>query len=122
MSERIERLESVALSRRTAGECFVQVGLSYGQSCTLRGPSAQGGLIPGRATWTGGFKAVGKTAAQALQVHEHVKQLEAAGAIGADIEVVRARVLFLMSMGAGARGRRAISVRRAAATAWPSPT
>jgi Ketopantoate hydroxymethyltransferase len=68
------------------------------------------GLIPARATWTGGFKAVGRTAAEALSVYEHVKALEAAGAVGAEIEVVPARVateiskrtsLILMSMGAG---------------------
>lgn len=69
------------------------------------------GLIPSRATWTGGFKAVGKTAAAALQVFEAVKQYEAAGAIGAEIEVVPVEVaeeisrrtsLILLSMGAGA--------------------
>jgi 3-methyl-2-oxobutanoate hydroxymethyltransferase len=68
------------------------------------------GLIPAKATWTGGFKAVGKTAASALAVYEHVKQLEALGALGAEIEVVPARVtaeiskrtsLILLSMGAG---------------------
>jgi 3-methyl-2-oxobutanoate hydroxymethyltransferase len=45
-----------------------------------------------------------------MQVFDHVKQLEAAGAVAAEIEVVPARVaseistrttLFLMSMGAG---------------------
>src|SRR5260370_36216716 len=69
------------------------------------------GLIPARATWTGGFKAVGKTAKQAMQVYEQGKALEVAGAIGAEIEVVPARVaaeiskrttLILLSMGAGA--------------------
>lgn len=68
------------------------------------------GLIPSRATWTGGFKAVGKTADTALQVFEAVKQLEAAGAIGAEIEVVPVEVakaisertsLIMLSMGAG---------------------
>jgi len=68
------------------------------------------GLVPARATWTGGFKAVGKTAAAALKVYEQVKAIEAAGAIAAEIEVVPARVaseiskrtsLILMSMGAG---------------------
>jgi 3-methyl-2-oxobutanoate hydroxymethyltransferase len=43
------------------------------------------GLIPSRATWTGGFKAVGKTAETAMQVFDAVKQLEAAGAFGAEI-------------------------------------
>jgi 3-methyl-2-oxobutanoate hydroxymethyltransferase len=68
------------------------------------------GLIPSRATWTGGFKAVGKTAETAMQVFDAVKQLEAAGAFGAEIEVVPVEVaaeiskrtsLFLLSMGAG---------------------
>jgi 3-methyl-2-oxobutanoate hydroxymethyltransferase len=67
-------------------------------------------LIPSRATWTGGFKAVGKTADTALEVFEAVKQLEAAGAVGAEIEVVPVEVakaisertsLIMLSMGAG---------------------
>ena len=131
--------------REAAGDCFVQVGLIYGQHCayedylraahaglmkggdafycaasldTITKLGAEGlpvvghvGLIPARATWTGGFKAVGKTAAEALKVYEQVKALEAAGAIAAEIEVVPARIaseiarrttLVLMSMGAGA--------------------
>jgi 3-methyl-2-oxobutanoate hydroxymethyltransferase len=130
--------------REAAGDCFVQVGLIYGQLCTyedyLRAAhaglmlggdafycagsldtitklAAEGipiighvGLVPARATWTGGFKAVGKTAASARFVYEQVKALEAAGAVGAEIEVVPARVateisrrtsLVLLSMGAG---------------------
>lgn len=68
------------------------------------------GLIPSRATWTGGFKAVGKTAQSALEILEAVRKYEAAGAIGAEIEVVPVEVaeeiskrtsLFLISMGAG---------------------
>lgn len=68
------------------------------------------GLIPSRRTWTGGYKAVGKTAESAMAVFEAVKQLEAAGAFGAEIEVVPVEVaqaisqrtsLFLLSMGAG---------------------
>ena len=71
------------------------------------------GLIPSKATWTGGFKAVGKTADSALKVWEHVKRLEAAGAFGAELEVVPDRVaaeiskrtsLIMLSMGAGAGG------------------
>lgn len=68
------------------------------------------GLIPSRATWTGGFKAVGKTAQGALNVLDAVRKYEAAGAFGAEIEVVPAPVatlisaatpLFMISMGAG---------------------
>ena len=46
------------------------------------------GLIPSRATWTGGFKAVGKTAQSAMDILEAVRKYEAAGAFGAEIEVV----------------------------------
>ena len=69
------------------------------------------GLVPARATWTGGFRAVGKTAEGALEIFRQVKALEAAGAIAAEIEVVPADVaselsrrtsLLLWSMGAGA--------------------
>ena len=133
--------------RKAAGDCFVQVGLLYGDLVTaedyLRAAhkaiqtggdavycaasidtvaklAAEGipvishvGLIPSKATWTGGFKAVGKTAASAMQVFNLVKQLEAAGAIGVEIEVVPPRVteeiakrtsLILLSMGAGVGG------------------
>lgn len=71
------------------------------------------GLIPSKATWTGGFKAVGKTADSAINIYRHVKQLEAAGAIGAELEVVPDRVaaeiskrtsLVMLSMGAGPGG------------------
>ncbi len=71
------------------------------------------GLIPSKATWTGGFKAVGKTVDSAINIYKHVKQLEAAGAIGAELEVVPDRVaaeiskrtsLIMLSMGAGPGG------------------
>lgn len=69
------------------------------------------GLIPSRRTWTGGWKAVGKTARSAMDIMQAVRQLEAAGAFGAEIEVVPVEVaeaiskrtsLFMLSMGAGA--------------------
>jgi 3-methyl-2-oxobutanoate hydroxymethyltransferase len=68
------------------------------------------GLVPSRATWTGGFRAVGKTAESAMQVYRSAQALEAAGAFGAEIEVVPADMaaeiakrtsLFLISMGSG---------------------
>ena len=71
------------------------------------------GLIPSKATWTGGFKPVGKTAASAMQVYNLVKRYEEAGAFGVEIEVVPTEVtaeisrhtnLFLISMGGGAGG------------------
>jgi 3-methyl-2-oxobutanoate hydroxymethyltransferase len=133
--------------REAAGDCFVQVGLLYGELATcedyLRAAfagmkiggdafycagsldtiaklSAEGvpvvghvGLIPSRATWTGGFKAVGKTADTAMLVYNQCKALEAVGAVGAEIEVVPGKVtaeiakhtsLILLSMGAGTGG------------------
>jgi 3-methyl-2-oxobutanoate hydroxymethyltransferase len=68
------------------------------------------GLVPSKRTWTGGFKAVGKTADSAMQIFNAVKQYENAGAFGAEIEVVPSEVateiskrtkLFMVSMGAG---------------------
>lgn len=68
------------------------------------------GLIPARRTWTGGFRAVGKTAASAISVLDQTKALEDAGAFAAEIEVVPAAVasaiskqtsLYMISMGSG---------------------
>jgi 3-methyl-2-oxobutanoate hydroxymethyltransferase len=68
------------------------------------------GLIPSKATWTGGFKAVGKTAESALEIWRQVKALEEAGAFAAEIEVVPGEIaaaisartsLVMLSMGAG---------------------
>ena len=70
------------------------------------------GLVPSRASTTGGFRAVGKTADSAWQVYQDCVALEDAGAIAAEIEVVpvevataicrRLRRLSLWSMGSGA--------------------
>ncbi len=69
------------------------------------------GLVPSRATWTGGFKAVGKTAQTALALFDECKAYEAAGAFAVEIEVVPVEVaseiskrfkLLLWSMGSGA--------------------
>ena len=133
--------------REAAGDCFVQVGLVYGElittddylraahnalriggDCvycaasigTIKALADEGipvvghvGLIPSKCTWTGGFKAVGKTAEQAMSVWNQVRGLEAAGAFGAELEVVPDRVaaeisrrtsLIMLSMGAGPGG------------------
>ena len=68
------------------------------------------GLIPSRRTWTGGFRAVGKTCDSAMMVLEQTKALEEAGAFAAEIEVVppavaeaisRRTSMLMISMGAG---------------------
>jgi 3-methyl-2-oxobutanoate hydroxymethyltransferase len=130
--------------RAAAGDCFVQVGLLYGQLVTTEdyqraahrtlqiggdccycassiatiktladdGIPVVGhvGLIPSKVTWTGGFKAVGKTSAQAIAVWDDVRRLEDAGAFGAELEVVPDRIaeaiskrtkLIMLGMGAG---------------------
>jgi 3-methyl-2-oxobutanoate hydroxymethyltransferase len=130
--------------RVAAGECFVQVGLLYGElvtaedylraahramriggDCcycaaslsTVKALADEGipvvghlGLVPSKATWTGGFRAVGKTAEQALKLWADAQALEQAGAFGAELEVVPDRVaaeiarrssLILLGMGAG---------------------
>jgi 3-methyl-2-oxobutanoate hydroxymethyltransferase len=130
--------------REAAGNCFVQVGLIYGELVTvedylraahrvvmlgadcvycaaglgaIKAMAGEGipvvghvGLVPSKCTWTGGFKAVGKTADGALAVWEQVKALEAAGCIGVELEVVPDRVgtwmtqntsLLMLGMGAG---------------------
>lgn len=68
------------------------------------------GLIPLKCTWTGGFKAVGKTAGSAGAVWDQVQALEAVGCFGAELEVVPDRVgewitkntsMIMLGMGAG---------------------
>ena len=71
------------------------------------------GLIPSKATWTGGFKAVGKTLDSAKRVWDQCVALEEAGAFAVEIEVVPQSItqaiaektgLFLLSMGGGPAG------------------
>lgn len=68
------------------------------------------GLIPQKRTWTGGFRAVGKTAEQALWVYQHTLAHQEAGAIGVEMEVVPHPIaaeitkrvkLLVISMGSG---------------------
>jgi 3-methyl-2-oxobutanoate hydroxymethyltransferase len=50
------------------------------------------GLIPTRATWTGGFRAVGKTADSAYKVWQDCLALQDAGVFAIEMEVVPERV------------------------------
>ncbi len=50
------------------------------------------GLVPPKATWAGGLRAVGRNAEQAAQVYRDSKAFEAAGAFALEMEVVPARV------------------------------
>ena len=68
------------------------------------------GLIPGHANWIGGFRAIGKNSEEAIEVLEHAIELDDAGAIGLEVEVVPPKVaeiitkkvnLLTISMGSG---------------------
>ena len=68
------------------------------------------GLIPGKATWIGGLRAIGKNADEAIGVLRHTLELQDAGVIGVELEVVPPKVakiitekvdIITMSMGSG---------------------
>jgi 3-methyl-2-oxobutanoate hydroxymethyltransferase len=69
------------------------------------------GLVPSRATFTGGFRAVGKTAETAVALFHECRRDHESGAFAVEIEVVPAEVagaisarlpILLWSMGSGA--------------------
>lgn len=68
------------------------------------------GLVPARATWTGGYRAVGKSAKDAFALFDECRRYQDAGAVAVEIEVVPVEVataiserldLLLWSMGSG---------------------
>ncbi|MBZ9994229.1 3-methyl-2-oxobutanoate hydroxymethyltransferase [Mesorhizobium sp. BH1-1-4] len=94
------------------GDCFY-CAASYDIQkvlCDNRVPIvAHVGLVPTHITWTG-FRAVGKTASEALMIWRQVKQLESVGCFGAELEVVPDRLgefisrntsMIMLGMGAG---------------------
>ncbi|NBR85429.1 MAG: ketopantoate hydroxymethyltransferase [Verrucomicrobia bacterium] len=67
------------------------------------------GLVPRHVTWTG-YRALGKTVAEARELHRRMQELENAGAYAAELEVVPHNLarwlssqtkLLLMSLGSG---------------------
>lgn len=71
------------------------------------------GFVPYRSTWYGGTRAIGKTAAEAVEVFRQAKRYQDAGAIAVEIEIVPERVcaeiarrldILLVSMGSGTGG------------------
>ena len=68
------------------------------------------GLIPSKTTWIGGYRAIGKTADEAIGVLQHTLELQEAGVIGVELEVVPPKVasvitnkveIITLSMGSG---------------------
>ena len=68
------------------------------------------GLVPARTTWIGGYKAVGKTANEAMQVFDKCLKFQDAGAVAIEMECVPYKVAeaiskkvkpIVISMGSG---------------------
>ena len=55
------------------------------------------GLIPGRTTWSGGYKAVGKTAKDATELYDKCLKLEEAGVVAIEMECVPEKVASAIS-------------------------
>ena len=55
------------------------------------------GLIPGRTTWTGGYKAVGKTAKEATKLYNKCLELQDAGVVAIEMECVPHKVATAIS-------------------------
>src|SRR4029077_6375719 len=67
------------------------------------------GMVPRHVTWTG-YRAIGRTVVEALELPRRMKELEAAGAYAAELEVVPHNLagflcaqtkMLLMSLGSG---------------------
>jgi len=67
------------------------------------------GMVPRHVTWTN-YRAIGKTVAEAKELHQRMKELESAGAYAAELELVphnlaswlcKQTKLLLMSLGSG---------------------
>ena len=68
------------------------------------------GFIPYKSSWFGGYKAVGKTVEDAINVYNLTKAYEDAGAIGVEMEIVPSQIaeeitkrtkILVISMGSG---------------------
>jgi 3-methyl-2-oxobutanoate hydroxymethyltransferase len=68
------------------------------------------GLVPGKASWIGGYRAIGKSADEALDVLRNTLELQDAGVISVELEVVPTKVasiitkkvdILTLSMGSG---------------------
>ena len=96
-----------------ADAVYAVMSLKFMQAMAAEGIPLVGhvGLIPSKRTWTGGYRAVGKTADEALRVYQDTLALQDAGVIAVEMEVVPHQVateiskrvdLIVISMGSGA--------------------
>ena len=74
-------------------------GIRFIEAVAHAGIPAEGhiGLVPRKSTWTGGFKAVGKTINQAKILYQELKTLENIGAWAVEIEVIPNNVMEILS-------------------------
>ena len=70
------------------------------------------GMVPAYQTWLGGFRAVGKTADEAIRIYDEVLAIQEAGAFAVEIEVVPERIaaeiakrveIFVIGIGSGSQ-------------------
>ena len=59
------------------------------------------GFVPRKSTWVGGVRAVGKTSAEALELWDRFRQLEDAGAVAVECEVIAAPVMAAINRHTG---------------------
>jgi 3-methyl-2-oxobutanoate hydroxymethyltransferase len=73
-----------------ADAIYCSMSLDYVEALSKEGIACIGhvGLVPYKASWTGGFKAVGKTVESAVAIYEHALRYQDAGAIAVEVEVV----------------------------------
>lgn len=98
--------------RMGADAVYAAVSMEWMRAMSQEGIPVVGhvGLVPSKNTWTGGFKAVGKTVDSALKVYQDTLAHDEAGAIGVEMEVVPHQIateiskrvkLCVISMGSG---------------------
>jgi 3-methyl-2-oxobutanoate hydroxymethyltransferase len=103
---------SFALLRDGVDAIYCGQSMDYVEALAKEGVPVVGhvGMVPYKRTWSGGFKAVGKTLDEALALFDLVKAYENAGAIAVEMELVPERVaaaitarvkLLTFGMGAG---------------------
>jgi 3-methyl-2-oxobutanoate hydroxymethyltransferase len=109
--------EALKLSHKylsMGADCVYGGTWSYKWIRTLRAEkipiNAHVGLVPGKASWSGGYRSIGKTADEAVDVLLNTLELQDLGVISVELEVVPTRVaaiitkkvdILTLSMGSG---------------------
>lgn len=103
--------ENAVTPEEVLREAFCALNAGADQIYTIRGPkivemlasegiSVQGhvGLVPRRSVRTGGLRAMGKTATEAMSILDDLRRLEDAGAVAAEVECVAAQAMAEISL------------------------